>query len=118
MATSLYDTVLWQIAQRRVLRRDGSRCSVARLLGGRCTDRLDVHHLVPVSEGGGFLAEDNLITACSSHHPMLEALRRRILNRREPAAPRCHHKHVHAEARRQCEERLARRARERELSAA
>lgn len=111
MAGSPYDTLLWQAVRSRALRRDGNRCTIARLLGGPCSARLDVHHLQPVSEGGEPYDLDNVLTACSRHHPMLEALRRAILARRERDARRCKHRHRSAEARRQCEARMARSSR-------
>lgn len=109
MSASLYSTALWQIARRRALKRDGNRCSVQRLLGGACTATLHVHHLVPVEDGGDLYSQDNLVTACSRHHPMLEALRRHVLAEvRNPSVPRCPHQHRSAEARRICERRMAR----------
>lgn len=108
MAASLYSTALWRIARTRALSRDGSRCSVGRLLGGDCTATLHVHHLVPAGEGGARYDLDNLVTACSRHHPMLEALRRAVLARMNPERPRCPHEHRSPEARRLCEARLAR----------
>lgn len=105
---SLYSTALWRRARARALSRDGRRCTVARLLGGPCSAELHVHHLVPVEDGGALYDLENLITACSRHHPKLEALRRAILSDDDDGPPRCPHQHRHPEARRQCEERLAR----------
>lgn len=104
MAMRLYDTLLWDEARERTLARDGQRCTVARLLGGECHPRIDVHHLVPLSEGGAEYDDANLISVCHRHHPVLEAFRRQLL------APewRCPHKHTSAEARRQCELRRSR----------
>ena len=119
MAGTIYNTLLWQLARRRALSRDGSRCTVARLLGGECSPSLDVHHIRPVSEGGAPFDQENLATVCDSHHPIWEALRRRLLAALEPPAPpapvRCRHIHRTAEGRRACEARLAR---QRELAAA
>lgn len=111
MPGSLYSKrALWQIARSRALSRDGSRCSVARLLGGDCSDVLHVHHLIPTSEGGAKYALENLLTACASHHPLLEALRRHVLAARyaDDPPPRCLHEHRTAEARALCEARMAR----------
>lgn len=111
--TVIYDTLQWRRARRAARSRDGNRCSVARLLGGECAGTLHVHHLRPVAEGGAPYDIDNLLTACSSHHPVLEALRRRLLDVTAPPVedgpPRCRHRHPSAEARAQCEARLARR---------
>lgn len=89
----------------RVLERDYGRCS-GRFLGGECSAILDVHHIVPRREGGTD-DDDNLLTVCHSHHPMLEAVRRAILFRR-PRWKTCGFHHRTPEARRQCEERLNR----------
>ena len=102
--TRLYDTRTWDEARERTLARDGQRCTVARLIGGECSPILDVHHLVPLSEGGDPFGDANLVTICHAHHGRLEALRRHLL------APewRCPHRHRTAEGRRQCEMRRAR----------
>ncbi len=50
--------------RRAVLRRDGGRCQVP---GCRHATFVDVHHLVPRSNGGRHSAE-NLVTLCSAHH--------------------------------------------------
>ena len=108
----IYDTALWRIVRRRVLARDGNACTVSRLLGGDCHGTLHVHHLIPVSEGGARFDDANLITACASHHPQLEAVRRHVLARRfaRESMPRCNHEHRTAEARAICERRMARTA--------
>jgi hypothetical protein len=107
MADRLYDTPLWADARARALARDGHRCTVARLLGGECSDRLDVHHLVPVREGGDPFDVDNLLSCCSSHHGRLEALRRHVLRERERDVKRCRHYHPYKSGREACERRLA-----------
>lgn len=104
----IYDTQEWRDARAAALYRDGGRCTVARLLGGPCTDDLHVHHVVAIEDGGAPFDVDNLGTACSSHHPMWEALRRQLVRRLLSAPPRCPHEHRSREARRICEERLAR----------
>lgn len=97
----------WDALRAAALARDANRCTVARLFGGHCTPRLDVHHVIPVSEGGPELPSlDGVLTACARHHPMLEALRRGVLRRREPR--RCRHHHPYPEGRRACERRLNR----------
>jgi hypothetical protein len=53
--------------RRAVLRRDHGRCRVP---GCRNSAFLDVHHIVPRSEGGGHHAE-NLVTVCGAHHRAL-----------------------------------------------
>jgi hypothetical protein len=53
--------------RRRVLRRDSQRCRVPSC---RNATFLDVHHIVPRSEGGGHHAA-NLLTVCGAHHRAL-----------------------------------------------
>jgi hypothetical protein len=116
MIGSIYNTLIWRTARARALARDGSRCTVARLLGGECRGPLHVHHLIPVESGGDAFALDNLGTACESHHPAWEALRRSLVRAQEPEEPRpvrCRHRHATAEAREICERRMRREARER-----
>lgn len=114
MATrSLYGTARWRRLSARARKRDGDRCTVARLLGGDCSGRLHAHHLRPVSEGGAPFDLDNVVTACSSHHPVLEAFRRRLLGHIDgpaaaPPRPHCRHFHRTIAARQECEARLAR----------
>lgn len=91
----------------RVLERDQRRCS-GRFLGGECSTVLDVHHILPRIEGGTDDL-DNLLTLCHRHHPMLEAIRRAVLSRREPEWKHCPHKpgtHRYAGAKDACEHRL------------
>lgn len=105
---TIYDSLRWQAARGRALRRDASRCTVSRWLGGACSASLHVHHVVPVSEGGAPFEVENLATACARHHPQWEALRRRIVKGNEEPFPRCPHYHRTSEGRRQCEARMAR----------
>lgn len=100
---SIYHSPEWATARAAALGRDGNRCTVARLIGGECHATLDVHHIVPVAEGGSHDL-DNLITACHAHHPMLERLRRFLL--REPARRRCPHYHPYPGGREACERKL------------
>lgn len=108
--TRLYDSPEWRAVRDRVLARDGRRCTVGRLLGGPCHPTLHVHHVVPVSEGGAPFDDDNAVTVCARHHPMLEAIRRAVLARRERPVPKCRHNHRYDHARRECHERRARAA--------
>ena len=95
----------WAALRERVRERDGSRCTVGWLLGGPCHDRLDVHHIIPRDERPDLeLREDNCVSICARHHPMLEALRRHLLSRREPR--RCPHRHTNRAGREACERRL------------
>lgn len=111
---TVYDTLLWRLARSRVLKRDGNACTVARLLGGDCSASLHVHHIRPVSEGGSLYDEVNLATVCDAHHPVWEALRRRLLaalDREDERPVACRHYHRSTEARRACEARMARQRR-------
>lgn len=101
----VYDSPEWDALRARVVERDGSRCLLAWLLGGSCDETLHVHHIEPIEERPELaLEESNLVTACGRHHPMLEALRRRLLERREPR--RCPHEHRTRAGREACERRL------------
>lgn len=116
---SLYHTFRWRATRSRALARDGHRCTVSRLLGGRCSPGpLHAHHIVPVSDGGAAYDVDNVGTSCAAHHPRWEALRRRLVAEQQTGlpVPRCPHRHRSREARQICERRLAR-AVEREYAA-
>lgn len=111
----IYNTLRWRLTRSRAIARDGGRCTVSRLLGGKCADGpLHAHHIVPIADGGDAYDLDNVATTCASHHPMWEALRRllvtKLLGTDEPeTAPRCPHAHRSREARMECERRMARR---------
>lgn len=113
MAANLYSTLKWRAARRAAIARDSGSCTVARLLGGKCSGGTPhVHHIHPVEEGGDPFALDNLGTVCASHHPAWEALRRSLLKAAMPEREiRCTHRHRSREAREICERRLARRVR-------
>lgn len=106
--TGIYSTPEWRRFRAAVIARDAERCTVGRLLGGPCHPTLDVHHVVPVSEGGPPLDEGNVVTVCHRHHPQLEGLRRAILRKRAPRP--CRHRHRYDHARRECLERRLRAA--------
>lgn len=115
MDATFYNGSAWRALAARAIARDGNRCTVARLLGGPCKGRLHAHHIRRPKDENDELALDldNLGTACASHHPVWERLRReleRTLGRRVPVRVRCPHFHPYAEGRRICEERLARAA--------
>lgn len=114
LGSDFYTSAAWRHLRELALARDGSACTVARLLGGSCSDTLHVHHIEAPDgpDDPRALALDNLGTACSAHHPRWEALRRALVRSRDRASGRvrCPHRHVHAEARRACEARLARAA--------
>jgi hypothetical protein len=61
----------WKRTRARVLARDGHRCVT-------CGERegLEVHHRIPLGEGGAIHALDNLETLCSRCHHRAEARRR------------------------------------------
>lgn len=120
MTNTVYDTLHWAIARKLARKRDANRCTVSRLLGGDCSARLDVHHIKPVSEGGPAYELENLATVCASHHPVWEALRRRLLANLTPVEEkpvRCRHYHPTAEGRRLCERRMAQRLSGRSVAA-
>lgn len=111
---TIYNTLRWHRTKQLARERDGNKCTVARLLGGECSPGpLHAHHVMPVSEGGRPYDLDNVGTSCASHHPMWEALRRRLVANLQPEKPRvlrCNHRHPTAEGRRICERRMLREA--------
>lgn len=84
----------------RALPRTGP-CAVAELVGGDCRGPRHLHHVTPLSLGGD--PDGKVVTVCAAHHPMLEALARRVHH-----TPRCPHQHRTPEARAICERRLLR----------
>jgi 5-methylcytosine-specific restriction endonuclease McrA len=71
----------WRLAREAARRRDGERCT-------RCgsTRNLQVHHIVPLSEGGDRFALSNLTTLCRDCHAKVGG--DRGATGREPALPR------------------------------
>ncbi len=59
----------WEATRRRILKRDGGRCTVIRFdTEQRCNEpATDVDHIVPHSMGGGE-EDSNLASCCSFHH--------------------------------------------------
>lgn len=104
----VYDNPEWDDLRSRVLERDGNRCLLSWLLGGACSDCLHVHHIEPVEERPDLaFEEENLVTTCEHHHPMLEALRRAIRTARDRTGPRrCRHRHATRYGREACERAL------------
>jgi hypothetical protein len=78
----LYDTRAW-----RALPREGV-CAVHTLTGDACKGSLAYHHVQPVARGG----EDGpLVLLCARHHPVVEALARRLSGwKRCPHRPGTH----------------------------
>jgi 5-methylcytosine-specific restriction endonuclease McrA len=64
----------WQKARKAVKARDGERCQLDE--DGTCHGRLEVHHRVPVREGGAPFDLDNLLVVCRGHHEQIEAQHR------------------------------------------
>jgi hypothetical protein len=102
-----YSTTAWLAAREAIRLRDGNACVVARLLGGVCSSRLDVHHIKPRAEYPRLALDPaNLVTVCSSHHPTWEALRRIVLVLDgEVELPPCHHEHRYRAGREECDRR-------------
>lgn len=77
----------WKIARTWVLERDGNRCTYGNYQeddtrgltrgGCRATRGLDVHHRIPIEDGGDPFDEDNLRTLCDGHHAVTEAAYRK-----------------------------------------
>ena len=66
----------WQYTRRRALNRDGWRCRKCGRPG-----RLEVHHIVPLHQGGAGYDLSNLETLCRGCHIAITAAD----NRREPS---------------------------------
>lgn len=110
MHNALYSQIAWRRLRKRVLERDSEVCTYARFFGsGGCAGILHVHHLRPVSDGGPELPDlDGCITLCAAHHPLIEKLRRVLLNSSPETCSwrHCPHHHRTAQSRIQCELRL------------
>lgn len=95
MAGRIYDRAFF-----RALPREG--CIVHELFGTECAGEIGRHHVHPISLGG---PEDGpTVPSCARHHPMLEALARRVYG--TPEYRRCPHAHRTLEGRMACERRL------------
>jgi hypothetical protein len=104
---SFYTSPEWRALTERVKRRDGNRCTVARLLGGSCSGTLTVHHIEKRRDRPDLeLDDDNCATVCSVHHPTWEAMRAFIEKARRPLPP-CGHFHPYRQGRIACERRRA-----------
>jgi hypothetical protein len=97
MSHTLYHTPRWLALDR------SGPCAVAELLGGECAGPIHRHHVHPVSLDGD--PEGMTVQVCRKHHPMLEALARKIYGD-PPGWKRCPHPHRTRAAREQCERRL------------
>lgn len=96
----------WFTARDATLARDGSRCSVGRLLGGPCRGVLHVNHIVPRRDRPELaLDPDNLGTCCASHHRLWEAFARAIRLLRLEELPPCRHYHPYRQGRVDCDRR-------------
>ena len=103
-----YKSPEWLRLRDRVLARDGYRCTVARILGGKCRGPLHVHHIEKRRDRPDLqLDPDNCGTCCASHHPKWEALCAWVRRARQPLPP-CRHNHRYASGREACERERAR----------
>lgn len=108
MRDTFYDTQEWRQLRDRVRARDADRCTVARLLGGRCSGILHVHHIETVADRPDLrLVENNCATACAGHHRVWESLRAFLVQRRRPLPP-CPHVHRYPAGREACDRRRRR----------
>lgn len=107
LSDSFYSSPEWRAVRDHVLDRDGGRCTVARLLGGKCRGSLHVHHIEKRADRPDLeLDETNLATVCAGHHPTWEALRTFVTRARRPLPP-CKHRHPYREGREQCDRERA-----------
>lgn len=63
MEQAFYRSQEWYEARQERLQMDNYRCSKC-----RSRDRVEVHHIVPISKGGHKTAMSNLQTLCRRHH--------------------------------------------------
>lgn len=109
MSDFSYDSPEWRAFAARIVERDSSRCVLRRFAGGACHHVLHVHHVEPVDERPDLaFDEENCVTVCATHHPMLEAFRRLVRRAGRRELPRCPHRHPTVEGRRACERKRAR----------
>jgi 5-methylcytosine-specific restriction endonuclease McrA len=73
------DARAWQLVRETVRRRDGA----CRGCGGR--EKLGVHHIIPLAEGGAPLDPDNLVTLCRTCHEREESKARFLTS--DPPSP-------------------------------
>lgn len=107
MSSSLYHSLAWRRLRKRALKRDGNACTIARLFGGECSPILNIHHVVPVSDGGPEIPDlDGVLTTCAAHHPKLHQMRRNLHEKHEHPRRRCPHNHRYAWAKTECERKL------------
>jgi 5-methylcytosine-specific restriction enzyme A len=71
----------WQVVRAAVKHRDGDAC---RVCGGR--EKLGVHHITPLAEGGAPLDPANLVTLCRLCHEREES-KSRFLTSDSPSRP-------------------------------
>jgi len=64
-----YTTKAWLETRKEVLERDNGECQVC-----GTKENPNVHHIMPISEGGPRLDKDNLVTLCGEHHRKWEGL--------------------------------------------
>lgn len=101
----LYSTLLWRELRARAIARDKGRCTVARLIGGDCSETLHAHHIESAEDRPDLALDlDNVATVCATHHPKWEAIRRAV--KRARGWRSCPHPHRTAHGRRECERRL------------
>lgn len=95
-----YGSAEWRALRLRRIEADGSRCTIARLLGDECEGTLHVHHVKDVATYPDLALDfENTATVCAKHHPVWEGIRRKA-NRELPP---CRHQHRYKAGREQCE---------------
>lgn len=107
MVEDFYNSPLWRELRELAIARDKGRCTVARLLGGVCSETLHGHHVQSVDDRPDLALDlENVATVCSKHHPTWEAVRRAVTRARGWRS--CRHEHRTREGRLQCERHLNR----------
>lgn len=108
MDETFYNSPEWRALSERRIVADGHRCTVGRLVGGRCRGTLHAHHIEPVEERPELRLEfENTLTVCAVHHPTWEAIGRllRLALGDDVALPPCGHNHRYLIGKLECDRR-------------
>jgi 5-methylcytosine-specific restriction enzyme A len=77
-ANRLRNTKAWRMKSKDIRTRDMYLCQICirnlyHTTNQYTFDTIEVHHIIPLEEGGSLLSNHNLITVCKYHHNMCES---------------------------------------------
>ncbi|WEG13993.1 HNH endonuclease [Pullulanibacillus sp. KACC 23026] len=77
-ADTLRNTKAWRKKSKEIRKRDKGLCQICirnlyHTTNQYTFDTIEVHHIIPLSEGGSLLSNHNLISLCKFHHNLSEA---------------------------------------------